>query len=84
MASSIQQIVEFGDRSALLPTTCPGISGSKGQLYEFPIPASRIESEGVELREGAGCARGIRLALAFEGALGIGIYLVWNFWHLVR
>lgn len=82
MASQGHNIASFRDASSILPA--PSVSGATGRLYQFPdLTANGAHAER-ECPEGVGCARAIRLVLAFEALAGVGTFLIWNFWHLIR
>jgi hypothetical protein len=84
LASQGHNIASFRDASSILPAPSSSVSVETGRLYQFPdVTANGAHAE-TERPDGVGCARAIRLVLAFEALVGVGGLLIWNFWHLLR
>ena len=82
MASQAYDISERGNGSGFLTMEYYGTSGSTAQLHEFPELVT--EAETGETVRGVGLFRAIFLALSLEVLAGVGIYQIWNLWHISR
>jgi len=53
-------------------------------ICESPAFSRVIEPDSTEpVRDGLGCARAIRAAFVLEGGLGLAIYAIWRFRHVI-
>jgi hypothetical protein len=64
-------------------TEQPGESRA-GKLKIMPRKFPPVDLVPVPTEEGFQWAKGVRLALTIEAVAGIGIYGIWQLWHLVR
>ncbi len=60
------------------------LTGNVVSICESPAFSRVIEPDSTEpVRDGLGCARAIRAAFVLEGGLGLAIYAIWHFRHVI-
>lgn len=53
-------------------------------ICDSPAFSRALEPEADEpVRDGLGCARAIRAAFVLEGGLGLAVYALWHFRHVI-
>ena len=53
-------------------------------ICDSPAFSRVIEPESDEpVRDGLGCARAIRAAFVLEGSVGLAVYAIWHFRHVI-
>jgi hypothetical protein len=58
--------------------------GNVVSICDSPTFSRAIEPEMTEpVRDGLGCARAIRAAFVLEGGLGMAVFAIWHFRHVI-
>jgi hypothetical protein len=82
-----QTVFNFRPTSAAAPRTSREVSAGTSNVIsicESPAFIHVAENETPESkRDALGCARGIRAAFVLEGGLGLAIYALWHFRHVL-
>jgi hypothetical protein len=59
-------------------------TGNVVSICDAPTYSREIEPDSTEtVRDGLGCARAIRAAFVLEGGLGMAVYAIWHFRHVI-
>lgn len=75
-----------------LPTTLQQASSTAGlpvehffgPLHEAVLSDPEFAERRNAAASGLGCVRGIRYAIALEGAVAVALYGLWHLWHALR
>lgn len=82
-----QTVFNFRPTSVASPrvaSASPAGTSNVISICESPDFVHVIESGSSESkRDALGCARGIRAAFVLEGGLGLAIYALWHFRHII-
>jgi len=83
----IQPVFELRPATATPASVSPKPARAKGNLVSIcdsPAFARVIPAESDEpVRDGLGCARAIRAAFVLEGGMGLAMYAIWHFRHMI-
>ena len=82
-----QPVFEFRPaiaRPARVPVQPARTIGNVISICDSPAFSRAIEPESDEpVRDGLGCARAIRAAFVLEGGMGLAVYALWHFRHVI-
>ena len=59
----------------------PGWAPYQPPARPFPLP---VELESDETMEEGSCVKGMLAALAIEGIMALGVFALWQAWHMIR
>ena len=82
-----QTVFLFRPTAAVAPRTVakdPAATANVVSICDSPAFTRVVEPDQAEpVRDGLGCARAIRAAFVLEGSLGLAIYAIWHFRHIL-